>query len=351
MIGLCSLGSLTAFAQAIVQAKPLPVPTSGITVAPALLTTQIGSRQPQTSATIGVRNNFEVPVTVLAELNGFDVRNNALVPTTNAEKTLAGVVTLAPAEIIINPGESKNIGVIVHDTASLAPGGHYLSILLTETALSGKLDSPQLAFKPAVSVTLYVVKEDGAVRSVQVQSARFNHSLFSLPKTADISFYNDGNVLSIPRGVVQLSRSPGGVAFGQGIVNQQSAPLYPRSSITLQSQLQKLAAIRLPGRYTASLQYRYDGQDSTKTVTSSFWYLPKSFIIVALLILTAVGSAVWPENQRRIGRYWRRARRPRRPAFVAPNLAEIKRPNSAVLASKKKSASQRRKIDDISKVL
>ena len=125
-------------------AAPSPAPSSGITVAPALLTAQVGSHQQQTTATIGVRNNFAVPVTVSAELNGFDVRNNALVPTTNAETTLADVVSIEPAVITIDPGSSKNIMVKLHNTPGLAPGGHYLSILLTEISLNKTTGNSQL---------------------------------------------------------------------------------------------------------------------------------------------------------------------------------------------------------------
>ena len=350
----CLALAVSATASALVRTAPTqPVsPTGGITVAPALLTAQIGSKQSQVSATIGVRNNFEVPVTVSAVLNGFDVRNNALVPTTTPEKSLARVVSLSPAEIVIAPGTSKNVGVQVHDSADLAPGGHYLSILLTETAVNDTHESSQLALRPAVSATLYVIKEDGAVRNLKAQAIRFKHSLFSLPKTADISFYNDGNVPSVPRGVVQLSHGPRNeMIFAQGVVNPQSAPLYPQSAITLQTQLQTTAGVWLPGRYQALLQYRYDGQEATKTLVSTYWYIPKLFVGVIGLVIAVVSLCLWPENQRRILRSWHRAHLPRRPAFVAPDPTKIKQQAGGALVPKKQSTVGRRNIDDIHKVL
>ena len=329
-------------------------PASGITVAPALLTAQIGSKQPQTSVTIGVRNNFEVPVTVSAELNGFDVRNNALVPTVNAEKTLAGVVSLSPAEIVIEPGTSKNITVLVKDTPNLAPGGHYLSILLTETAVTGQIGTSQLALKPAVSATLYVIKEDGAVRNLQARSLQLQHSLFSLPKKADVTFFNTGNVALIPRGIVRLGPvKPAALAISQGVINQQSAPLYPQASITLQAQLQKVAATFLPGRYQAGLEYRYDSQESSQQLTTSFWYIPKIFVLTVLWLATAVSIGLWPANQRRIRRWWQRIRRPKAKAYVVPDAAKIGQNRRSVNgqdAVQKQPVQKRRKIDDIKKL-
>lgn len=329
-------------------------PASGITVAPALLTAQIGSKQTQTSVTIGVRNNFEVPVTVSAELNGFDVRNNALVPTVNAEKTLAGVVSLSPAEIVIEPGTSKNITIVVKDTPNLAPGGHYLSILLTETAVNGRVSTSQLALKPAVSATLYVIKEDGAVRNLQARSLHLQHSLFSLPKKADVTFFNTGNVAVIPRGIMRLGAvTPAAVAISQGVINQQSAPLYPQASITLQAQLPAGSATFLPGRYQAGLEYRYDGQESSQQLSTNFWYVPKLFVFTVLLLVTAVSIGLWPANQRRIRRWWQRIRRPKAKAYIVPDPAKISQNRRSVNDQEplpKQPVQKRRKIDDIKKL-
>lgn len=329
-------------------------PKGGITVAPALLTTQVGSKQTQTSATIGIRNNFEVPVTVTAELNGFDVRNNALVPTINAEKNLAGVVTLSPTEIVIEPGSSKNITVSVHDTPGLSPGGHYLSILLTEAAVNSSLGTSQLSLRPAVSATLYVIKEDGAVRRLQAQSFKLKHSLFSLPQTADITFSNPGNVAVIPRGSVRLqaNKLADGV-IAQGIINQASAPVFPQATITLQSQLRKLSTSRWPGRYQAVLEYRYDGQESTQQLTTSFWYIPKLLPILLLFLITVVTLGLWPTNRRNIRRWWRRVHRSKSAPYMVPDPAKInqsRHQSEQLEPAEKQSVKQRRKIDDVKKL-
>ena len=328
---------MTNFGRA--YAAPNSLPTGGITVAPAYISAQIGSKQPQTSATIGVRNNFDVSVIVTAELNGFDVRNNALVPTINAEKTFAGVVSLSPSEIVIEPGSSKNITVTVRNTPSLSPGGHYLSILLTETAVIGRLGTSQLSLKPAVSATLYVIKEDGAIRSLQAQSVRFQRSLFSLPSKADISFSNTGNVTVIPRGVVRISadKAPDS-AIAQAVINQQSIPVLPQAAITLEAQFKKLSARRLPGHFQAVLEYRYDGQETVQQLRTGFWYIPKSFVIVLLLILTGIGVGLWPVNQQRCRNWWRRIHRLKAAPDVVPDPAKERPP------------AVRRKIDDIKKL-
>lgn len=330
-----------------VAAASAPLST-GITVAPAFITAQVGSKQNQTSATIGIRNNFEVPVTVSATLNGFDVRNNALVPTILAETNLGGVVSLSPVDIVVPPGVSKNITVIVHDTPNLSPGGHYLSILLTETAITGPVGTSQLSLRPAVSATLYIIKEDGAIRNIAVTKLSLKHSLFSLPSAADITYLNKGNVLLVPRGVIQIRHGIDSPVVAQGTANQQSAPLYPGANVTLQSKLQKLSNSHWPGRYNASFEYRYDGQQSSQQLRQAFWYIPKLFVVVTIIIIVLIVLLVWPANQRRVRRLWRLAHQPKRQPFVAPDVLKINK-NMQNSTAQLQPLSTRRKIDDIRK--
>jgi hypothetical protein len=322
-----------------------PMPT-GITVTPALITAQVGSKQHQTSATIGIRNNFDVPITISVSLNGFDIQNNALVPNVAADKPLSGVVSLSPSSIVLPVGASRNITVVVHDIPALSPGGHYLSILLAETATDASVSAGQVSFRPAVSATLYVIKEDGAVRKITASKLILKRSLFSLPSVVNITYNNDGNVTAVPRGVLQILTASGYGVVAQGIVNRRSAPVYPAAAITLQTVLKQLRPSLVPGRYRAVLQYRYDGQEISQELSQTFWYIPKLFIVIISIVIAIFGLAIWPENRRRLQRQLKLMHRVKRQPFVAPKV-----PHSAQIMQKsearRKPYSQRRKIDDI----
>lgn len=292
-----------------------------MTVSPAYSTVQVGSKQPQSSLSVGVRNSYDVPITILASLSGLDVHSNALVPTATPEKTVSRLVSISPTEIVVPAHGSKNIIVTIKDDPSLSPGGHYLSLLLTQASVASDQKIQQVSLKTAVSATIYLVKEDGAVRSVDATSLRISRSLFSLPTTANIRFHNTGNVVIIPRGVVTIGqvRKP---ILGQAVVNQDSVPLYPGSATTLQAVLHPAVSDLWPGRYYVQLQYRPDGLDATKVRLVQFWYVPIFYIFLIVILAIIIMALILPKTRR-----WLLASlslKPRRqtPPYAPPQLHE-----------------------------
>lgn len=298
-------------------------PSSGITVSPAYIIAQVGSAQREASASVGVRNNFTVPITVTAVLNGFDIRDNALLPTNRSEYALADIIKFTPAEITIPPQSSRNIAVTVTDKESLAPGGHYVSLLITQSAGAGLNGMPQLSLKPAISATIYVIKEDGAVRSLQVKKIKPNGNLFSLPDSVDVSFMNDGNVASVPRGILTIKRGSGEAIFAQAIVNQDSVPLYPKQATTLRANFMGSDRPRLPGKLVTTLDYRPDGQVSTKSVFVSTWYVPFSSLLLLIILLLIISFFAVPKSRKRIKQTTKKWHKSKRKAFVSPDLDVI----------------------------
>jgi len=315
--------ALQTAAFAVSGADSTTPPSSGITVSPAYITAQVGSAQRQASASVGVRNNFTIPITVTAVLNGLDIRDNALLPTSRSESALADIIKFTPAEITIPPQSSRNISVTITDKPNLAPGGHYVSLLITQSSAVGPNSTPQLSLKPAISATIYLIKEDGAVRSLQVEKIRPNGNIFTLPDSVDVTFVNDGNVASVPRGILTIRRGSGETIYAQAAVNQDSVPLYPKQSTTLRSKLMGLEKPRLPGKLVTVLDYRPDGQVSTKTVFVSTWYLPVSSLIVLSLLVALIGIFAVPKSRRKILKNAKSWQKSNRKPFISPDLNKI----------------------------
>lgn len=300
-----------------VAAPPL---SGGITVAPAYVTAQVGSKQPQTSVTVGVRNNFNTPITISAGVSDINIHNNSLVLANNLASSLSDIITISPTQAEINPGSSINFIVTITNKSSLSPGGHYLSLLLSQTSSDINNATPKLSLKPAVSATIYLIKEDGALRSVKVTKVRLSRSIFSVPKQVDVTFYNNGNVVTVPRGVVSISdRSRDGKIYAQGVVNASSIPLQPKSSVTFAVALKSFAPFSLLERYHLNLIYRPDGIDKTSSITQTFWYISKSAIFLGLILLLCTSLFIHRPSRKyilaEINYRWRR-----RPVkkYVAP---------------------------------
>lgn len=309
-------------------------PTSGITVSPASLVVQVGSRQPESTTAIGIRNNYDVPIAISASLAGYDIRNNSLIPNSRQELKLADNVTITPAEIVVPPGGSKNVTVTVRDTTSLTPGGHYLSILITQVSEGQPTVTPQLALKPAVSASLYIIKEDGAVRSVAVTKFTVGNNIFSLPRAANVTFASKGNVVVVPRGVISLSQSGREGIVGQGIINQDSTPLYPASNTTLQTDITHLGTPKIPGKYKAVLQYRADGQLNVRTLKVQFWYIPPISVAIGLVAVLFIAILIWPRSRHQLVRALRRRRKSKTKAFVPPTVEQKAESSTSTSAAK-----------------
>lgn len=317
-------------------------PTSGITVSPAFITTQVGSAQRQATASVGVRNNFMVPITITAVLNGLDIRNNSLLPTNRSESALADVITFTPAEVIIPPQSSRNITVKVTDKTSLAPGGHFVSLLITQSSSVATNSSSQLSLKPAVSTTIYVIKEDGAIRSLKATEIKLRRNIFSLPSSADVTFFNDGNVASLPRGILTIKPGSRQAAFAQAIVNKESVPLYPKQTTILRSDFIGLTKPKLPGRIVARLDYRPDGQVDTKSLSVSVWYVPVSSLILLIFVAALAGLLIWPVSRQKMSRFLKRRQKSKKKPYVSPDLSKTQK---ILNIDKKINTQKRRRID------
>lgn len=321
-VGIVGFSICAAPAFAVESATP---PTSGITVSPASITAQVGSAQRQATASVGVRNNFSVPVTITAALNGIDLRNNSLLPTNKTDTGLAEIITINPAEITIPPQSSRNITIIVTDKLSLAPGGHYVSLLITQSAASGPNANSQLSLKPAVSAVIYIIKEDGAIRSIKAKAIKLNHSLFSLPGFADVTFYNDGNVASLPRGILTVRQGKKDDILAQAIVNQESVPLYPQQTTALRSQFVGYVNPKLPSRVVVTLDYRPDGQSETKSLSTSSWYVPVSSLILIVLALLILSLLIWPTSRKKFIRIFIKRLKTNKKPFINPDISNTQK--------------------------
>lgn len=273
-------------------------PSGGITVSPASATVQVGSLQRQASFAVGVKNNFSFPITLTARLSGLTVDNNRLMPSVNADATVSQSTTITPSTFTLQPGNAANVLVTITDSPQLSPGGHYLSLLITQTASAGELS--QLSLQAAVSTTVYVVKEDGAKRAITATTISLNRSIFSLPSLADVSFYNNGNTSTVPRGVLFVTKNGNPTIYAKGIINAESIPLFPRQTTKLQSQIMSYSNSVWPGKYSVTTSYHYDGGDSVKTVSVSFWYIPKTWLILAIFVLAICAYLVSYKRRQKV---------------------------------------------------
>lgn len=302
-------------------------PTNGVTVSPTILNITIDGAPQGREAAVAVRNDYDQPMDFAVALRGMEqVSNGKLLPSDTVEPSLAAVLAITPTSLHIQPHTSVNVKLTAIDSDDLAPGGHYATLMIRLVQPGDGGASGSLALSPVVSVALFVIKEAGAVRAVNVSSLLDDSRLWRPATSATTSFHNGGNVAVVPRGILTVA-DPQGKIIRSGVMNEGSLLLLPDGSLKLRGSMKSLAMEWLPGVYTTKLLYRYDGSDETQTVDVSHLVVPPVFAMVSLCVVLAIAWIVW-----RWGRLlldWVRAlRRPARRSKARQDVVEVRLPRS-----------------------
>lgn len=290
----------------------------GVTVAPAIANISLSKTEPHQVLSISVRNNFTSPVELTANLAVLALENGRLIPKDQPDQEVAAYTTLTPQQFRLTPNQSINIHLEFNDQDSLAPGGHYAQLLIKSTN-----PNPQagIGLQPAISVILYITKEDGAVRALGLSNLTIPKINFVWPTEVNLEFINSGNVLVVPRAQASLNRGP--TILSSTAVNQESIPVFSEHRIHLLARFSNQRFQWLPGRYNITVQYRYDGSDDLKLLQQSFWYFPWQTLLV---ILGLVGLGWRQRNFLRQKLFTRRASPPANKAPKPRSIADIIRP-------------------------
>jgi len=250
-----------------------------ITVAPAFLRVSLSKQTPVQEETVSVRNNFQVPVRLSASLYGVDQESGNLTAKDEPDPELTKVISLSQTEFTLQPNQSINIKLSVRDSPDLTPGGHYASLLIKQIAEPGS----GVGLQSAVSVTIYVIKEDGAKRDLSLKPLYISSIRLTMPTQESLTFSNKGNVAVTPRASTKIES--GGKIFATGTVNEGSLPVYPGKELTLSSNLSTLKRAWLPGKFNIQIKYRYSGASEEQKINQSFWCLPWQFLIFTALFI------------------------------------------------------------------
>jgi len=266
---------------------------SGFLISPFSQEVTIARDQTSIPFSIDVKNTTGSPAVFRISVLDFGTLDESggvafLGSSDNLKYSLASWVTLSNDTLVLAPGETEKVTGTIDNKESLSPGGHYGAVFFkiedSESMQSGE-QSP-VAFDPSFASLLFVRKNGGEVYGLDLNRTDFTPGLFSLPDTIRERFQNTGNVHVFPRGTAEVT-DPFGRLVSKSIINTESGIILPESFRLFPGTFFSVAPVFVPGRYTLSVNYRYDGKIDVVSRRSTFILVPPPFIGASIFGISA----------------------------------------------------------------
>lgn len=273
---------------------------NGLTVSPALNQMVVQSTQPNQSLAVTYTNHTSTSMdleVLTQDFGGLEGTGGLFFLGAESNKVwdkhrLTPWLQVSPATFRLEPGQRQIVTVTIRNDQSLSPGGHYAAVT---ARLQGQSTDSTLTLNPAVSSLMFVNKKGGEVLGLSAQSLAADISWLGLADKVTVTFTNTGNSHVVPRGQIVVT-DPFDRQISRGVVNQQSTILLPNTKQPFTTQLTRTHWPLWPGRYTLTLQYRYDGLDTPLIATKQTWVLGFGPLIAVALII--IGLVAWQYRRR-----------------------------------------------------
>lgn len=274
--------------KSVSTAKPGTRPLGGITVSPAFQQVGIAATDTSKEGQIKLTNQTGEPLEfslAITDFGSLDETGGVLFigkdqRSLNYRYGLSSWLSLQQDRIVIEAGQTKAILFTVTNKDSMAPGGHYGALIITPIGLGQ--DPHKVDVQQELTSLLFVKKAGGERYQIGLPDVSATRNLFSQPGSVTLRFHNGGNVHVIPRGIITIT-DPRGEQVKQGIVNDGSAIILPQAFRQLTVPLYGLNRAWLPGRYTLSVAYRYEGETSLQYHKMTFLYINGWYVFFVLL--------------------------------------------------------------------
>lgn len=285
---------------------------AGLTISPIYQQVELAEGQTSAHSIVTVTNNSPVTQTFKFEVSDFGSLDESGGVAFLGESSndfvkahgLAKWVTLDQTSATIAAGGKVDIGMTITNDQALAPGGHYAALEAeAQTAPTDAGSRSRVGITQVLSSLLLLLKDGSPPPNLDlVAQGLGGGGLWSLPTSASERFLDEGAVHVVPRGTVAVKDALGRQVMS-GALNEDSGIILPSSFRRYQTPLMQLAAAWLPGRYTVTTVYRYDGTTKTKAASYQFWYAGAWWVWAAVVLVLALGGGaawwVWWRPRRR----------------------------------------------------
>lgn len=278
---------------------PIEATASDFTLEPMLQEVVLGSEEQKEIEIVLTNTTSAVTTFYLKVIDFGSLDESGGIAFLGGSRTLESKYSLASwmkpekQSVTLDPGASETLRLTVENTASLAPGGHYGAVVFQ----SGN-DSPQsvtntIAIQQMIASLVFVKKLGGADPLLNLREVKRDQNWFHIDREIEIRFHNPGNVHVVPRGTIKITDPIGKLRY-RGVINEASSLVLPESERLYKISLDQLSRTILPGWYSFTLEYRFDGETGVKLWEDRFFlWPPLAWILLAFVLLLGAGIAHW----------------------------------------------------------
>jgi len=266
---------------------------NGIQVSPAFLEVDINKPGEKKEVSVQVTNKTVHEVTL--DIYPLDFRQKDefgsigfLGLDNSYSYSLSSFLSFATRQLILKPGETRDIVVTITNRDDLSPGGHYAAVVAKEAGNKERSDD-MTSVSPSIASLLLIHKVGGERFNASVIKTSWPEgwSALSYKKFFSLTIQNEGNIHITPYGRVEV-RDMFGRLLSDGIIN-------PSSLIVLPESRRIIDVIMTPLAWSLPLSVntlKVSGNDSLHKITyeyqTTFLYIDP--VIVGGVILVVIGT-------------------------------------------------------------
>jgi len=199
------------------------------------------------------------------------------------------------ANFVLQPQQQQTVKVLISIPKNAAPGGYYAAVRF---APSGINSSRSVNLSASVASLILVTVPGNYIQSMNVSSfnvASNGHigTFFTSNKNlqAIVSFYNAGQIQSVPFGKVALLK--GNQQLGTFAINKAQGNVLPES---IRKFSVNLAHVGTFGKYTVEGNFGYGTSGQLLSVSKTFYivpyYLIVGFIVLIVIVLILIAISI-----------------------------------------------------------
>ncbi|MGC8776161.1 MAG: hypothetical protein ACP5QN_02535 [Minisyncoccia bacterium] len=191
-----------------------------------------------------------------------------------------------PNEIVLEPGERKDIPFKIEVPQNAPPGGHFAVIWwANKSPEAGSGENVSIITRAGILVYLQVsgqINESGKLTAFQTPLNKF--LFWQLPVDFKVSFKNEGNTYLKPKGNIEIKNIFGGTKTTLG-VNEADRILLPQSedNLRIATKFNKLPFAFGPYRAVLALNWG----DKPESIQKTLWFfvLPIKETLIGIIVL------------------------------------------------------------------